>query len=94
VFDSLDDAQVQRMLECEHGGLNESFAELFARTGNRRWLALSERARSGGHGCAARHLADPGAGGISHRRIVAAGRRDPATLCLSARAQLPVQFLD
>jgi DUF1680 family protein len=43
VFDSLDDTQVQRMLECEHGGLNESFAELYARTGDRRWLALSER---------------------------------------------------
>jgi DUF1680 family protein len=43
VFDSLDDAQVQRMLDCEHGGLNESFAELYARTGNRRWLDLSER---------------------------------------------------
>jgi DUF1680 family protein len=43
VFDSLDDAQVQTMLDCEHGGLNESFAELYARTGERRWLALSER---------------------------------------------------
>lgn len=42
VFDALSDAQIQTMLECEHGGLNESFAELFARTGNRRWLALSE----------------------------------------------------
>jgi uncharacterized protein len=42
VFDALDDAQIQRMLDCEHGGLNESFAELYARTGNRRWLALSE----------------------------------------------------
>jgi len=43
VFDSLDDAQVQTMLACEHGGLNESFAELYARTGKRRWLQLSER---------------------------------------------------
>jgi uncharacterized protein len=43
VFDALDDAQVQKMLDCEHGGLNESFAELYGRTGNRRWLALSER---------------------------------------------------
>jgi DUF1680 family protein len=42
VFDALDDAQVQKMLDCEHGGLNESFAELYGRTGNRRWLALSE----------------------------------------------------
>ncbi len=43
VFDALDDAQVQKMLDCEHGGLNESFAELYGRTGNRRWLTLSER---------------------------------------------------
>jgi uncharacterized protein len=42
VFAALDDAQIQRMLDCEHGGLNESFAELYSRTGNRRWLSLSE----------------------------------------------------
>jgi uncharacterized protein len=42
VFDALSDAQVQLMLDCEHGGLNESFAELYDRTGNRRWLKLSE----------------------------------------------------
>ena len=42
VFDTLSDAQIQKMLDCEHGGLNESFAELYSRTGNRRWLALSE----------------------------------------------------
>jgi DUF1680 family protein len=42
VFDALGDAQIQKMLDCEHGGLNESFAELYSRTGNRRWLALSE----------------------------------------------------
>ena len=43
VFDALDDARVQQLLDCEHGGLNESFAELNGRTGNPRWLALSER---------------------------------------------------
>jgi hypothetical protein len=42
VFDALNEAQVQLMLDCEHGGLNESFAELYGRTGNRRWLALSQ----------------------------------------------------
>lgn len=45
VFDSLDDAQVQQVLDCEHGGLNESFAELHSRTGEKRWLALAERIR-------------------------------------------------
>ena len=43
VFAALDDDQVQTMLACEHGGINESFAELYARTGDRRWLALGER---------------------------------------------------
>ena len=43
VFASLDDAQVQKVLDCEHGGVNESFADLYARTGERRWLALAER---------------------------------------------------
>jgi hypothetical protein len=43
VFASLDDTQVQKVLDCEHGGVNESFADLYARTGERRWLALAER---------------------------------------------------
>ncbi len=42
VFASLDDAQIQAMLDCEHGGLNESFAELYSRTGERRWLSLAQ----------------------------------------------------
>jgi uncharacterized protein len=42
VFDALNGTQIQSMLDCEHGGLNESFAELYDRTGNQRWLALSE----------------------------------------------------
>lgn len=45
VFAALDDAQVQKVLDCEHGGINESFAELHARTGNPRWLRLAERIR-------------------------------------------------
>jgi DUF1680 family protein len=43
VFAALDDAQVQTVLDCEFGGINESFAELYARTNDRRWLALSQR---------------------------------------------------
>jgi DUF1680 family protein len=31
------------VLACEYGGLNESFAELSARTGDPRWLTLAER---------------------------------------------------
>ncbi|QAY78756.1 glycoside hydrolase family 127 protein [Sphingosinicella sp. BN140058] len=43
VFAALDDAQMQEVLGCEYGGLNESFAELYARTGERRWLTVAER---------------------------------------------------
>ncbi len=43
VFAALDDAQMQEVLGCEYGGLNESYAELYARTGNPRWLKVAER---------------------------------------------------
>ena len=39
----LDEAQTQRMLNTEFGGMNEIFADLYADTGDRRWLALSYR---------------------------------------------------
>lgn len=45
VFAALSDEQVQHVLDCEHGGINESFAELHARTGDPRWLRLAERLR-------------------------------------------------
>lgn len=43
VFAALDDAQMQTLLGCEYGGLNESYAELYARTKDKRWLAVAER---------------------------------------------------
>ena len=43
VFAALNDAQMQQMLNTEYGGLNESFAELFAQTGDKRWLEVSQR---------------------------------------------------
>jgi DUF1680 family protein len=43
VFDALDDEALQKVLACEYGGLNESFAELHARTQDPRWLSLAER---------------------------------------------------
>lgn len=39
----LDDAQIARMLNTEHGGMNEVLADLYADTGDQRWLALSRR---------------------------------------------------
>ena len=43
VFEALNDAQMQQMLNTEYGGLNESFAELSAQTGDQRWLAIAGR---------------------------------------------------
>lgn len=39
----MSEAQVQKMLLTEHGGMNEVLADLYADTGDRRWLALSYR---------------------------------------------------
>ena len=39
----LTEEQFQRMLVAEHGGMNESLAELYARTGDERYLRLSRR---------------------------------------------------
>jgi DUF1680 family protein len=43
VLKPLTDVQVQKMLNTEHGGMNEVLADLYADTGNRRWLDLSYR---------------------------------------------------
>lgn len=45
VFDALDHAQMQSLLDTEFGGLNESYIELGARTGNPRWIAVGKRLR-------------------------------------------------
>ncbi|NJD09336.1 MAG: hypothetical protein FIB01_02455 [Gemmatimonadetes bacterium] len=39
----LSDAQIQKMLASEFGGMNEALADLYADTGERRWLDLSYR---------------------------------------------------
>lgn len=39
----LSEAQMQKVLACEHGGLNETFADLYADTGDARYLALARR---------------------------------------------------
>ena len=43
ILRGLDDAQIQQMLATEFGGMNEVLADLYADTGDRRWLALSDR---------------------------------------------------
>jgi hypothetical protein len=43
VLAPLSDVQVQHSLNTEHGGMNEVLADLYADTGDRRWLDLSYR---------------------------------------------------
>lgn len=41
VLKNLTEEEIQKMLHCEHGGINESLAELYAKTGNEKYLNMS-----------------------------------------------------
>ena len=43
ILAGLNEAQLQQMLNTEFGGMNEVLADLYADTGDRRWLALSHK---------------------------------------------------
>jgi len=43
VLSKLDEAQTQKMLRTEFGGMNDVLADLYADTGDQRWLSLSDR---------------------------------------------------
>ena len=43
ILSKLDDEQIQKMLATEFGGMNEVAADLYADTGDIRWLALSRK---------------------------------------------------
>lgn len=43
IVGSLGDEQLQKMLNTEFGGMNEVLADLYADTGDSRWLALSDK---------------------------------------------------
>lgn len=43
ILSKLDEAQTQKMLNTEFGGMNEVLADLYADTGDERWLKLSHR---------------------------------------------------
>jgi len=43
ILSGLDDEQIQHMLNTEFGGMNEVMADLYADTGDERWLRLSYR---------------------------------------------------
>jgi DUF1680 family protein len=42
-LENLTHDQMQKILACEHGGMNEALADLYADTGERRYLILSRR---------------------------------------------------
>jgi uncharacterized protein len=42
IITPLNDEQIQKMLLCEHGGINETLADLYADTGDKKYLKLSE----------------------------------------------------
>jgi len=41
IVEDLNDEQIQKMLHCEHGGMNEVLADLYADTQNKKYLELS-----------------------------------------------------
>jgi DUF1680 family protein len=43
ILSNLNEEQIQRMLATEFGGMNEVAADLYADTGDKRWLALSDK---------------------------------------------------
>ena len=43
VLAKLDDTQIQKMLGTEFGGMNEIAVDLYADTGDKRWLALADK---------------------------------------------------
>jgi len=43
VFEKLSEEQMQKVLGTEHGGINESFADLHRLTGDKKYLAMAER---------------------------------------------------
>jgi DUF1680 family protein len=43
ILAKLDDAQIQKMLGTEFGGMNEVLVDLYADTGDERWLRLADR---------------------------------------------------
>jgi uncharacterized protein len=42
IVSPLNDEQVQKMLRCEHGGISETLADLFADTNDKKYLRISE----------------------------------------------------
>ncbi|MCD6333281.1 MAG: glycoside hydrolase family 127 protein [Bacteroidales bacterium] len=43
ILSGLDDNQIQEMLKCEHGGINETLADLYADTGEKKYLVTARK---------------------------------------------------
>lgn len=79
--DRLSDADMQKMLEAEYGGMNEVFADLYAITGNNRYLVLSRRFNR-------RAVLDPLTHGIDDLDGLHANTQIPAVLGLYAQYEV------
>ncbi|HEU4650325.1 MAG TPA: beta-L-arabinofuranosidase domain-containing protein, partial [Croceibacterium sp.] len=73
ILEGLDDAALQRLLDAESGGLNESYADTYALTGDPRWLRLAERLRH-------RRVLDPLAAGRDQLQGLHANTQIPKVL--------------
>ena len=81
VFRALNDSQLQTTLGCEYGGLNESFAQLYARTGERRWLDLARLIHD-------RKVLDPLAAGVDSLPNIHANTQIPKLIGLARLYEL------
>jgi hypothetical protein len=77
----LSDAYMQKMLEAEHGGMNEVFADLCAITDNKRYLSLSFRFNH-------RAVLDPLTRGVDDLDGLHANAQIPTVLGLFAQYEL------
>ncbi len=84
---NLDDEQFQTMLAAEHGGINETFADLYADTGDERYLALSRRFHH-------RAVLDPLARGVDILPGHHANTQIPKIIGLARRYELTGDPLD
>jgi len=81
VFADLSDEQMQTVLACEHGGINETFADLYADTGEERYLRLSRRFHH-------RAILEPLAQGVDILPGKHANTQIPKLIGLAARYEL------
>jgi uncharacterized protein len=77
----LDEARMQSVLSTEFGGISEALAELCARTGEPRWLALARRFHH-------RAVLDPLVAGRDELAYLHANTQIPKVIGLARRAEL------